>query len=118
RSLPARLLAGAYPVVTVFDIVVTGNHWFLDALGGVVICVLAAALVSGAGRLLGRHRAVAAGRPAAPLSLPNGSGDVDGGLSRRRHRRAQRDHSEDHHAERGQLEDRGEALGGESLSED
>jgi hypothetical protein len=36
-----KALAGAYPVVTLFCIVVTANHYFLDALGGLMILVAA-----------------------------------------------------------------------------
>ncbi len=45
RSRWARGLAAAYPVMTLFAIVVTANHFILDAAGG--------ALVLGAGALLG-----------------------------------------------------------------
>jgi hypothetical protein len=42
----AKVLAGAYPVITLFAIIVTGNHWWLDGVGGLV-CL-------GAGFLLAR----------------------------------------------------------------
>ncbi len=42
----ARVLIAIYPVLTLFGIVVTGNHYFLDALGGLVTL--------GAGYLIGR----------------------------------------------------------------
>ena len=32
-----RALAAAYPFLTLFAIVVTGNHWWLDAAGGALI---------------------------------------------------------------------------------
>jgi hypothetical protein len=32
----AKVLAGLYPVLTLFDIVVTGNHYWIDGLGGLV----------------------------------------------------------------------------------
>jgi hypothetical protein len=42
----AKVLAALYPIATVFAVVVTGNHYLLDAVGG--------ALVLGAGYLLAR----------------------------------------------------------------
>lgn len=33
----AKLAAGAYPALTLFAIVVTANHWWIDAVGGVVV---------------------------------------------------------------------------------
>ncbi|CAN5813860.1 hypothetical protein BH18ACT2_BH18ACT2_23980 [soil metagenome] len=39
RSNWARGLAVAYPIVTVYVVVATGNHFILDAVGGVVIFV-------------------------------------------------------------------------------
>ena len=38
-----RLLAAAYPLLTVFAIVVTANHYWLDAVGGAVILALGTA---------------------------------------------------------------------------
>jgi hypothetical protein len=32
----ARALAVAYPVATLFGVIVTGNHFWLDAVGGLV----------------------------------------------------------------------------------
>jgi hypothetical protein len=46
RSPFTRALAVAYPVATLFAVIVTGNHYWIDALGGVVVL--------GAGVLLGR----------------------------------------------------------------
>ena len=46
RSPLTRALAVAYPVATLFAVIVTGNHYWVDALGGVVVL--------GAGVLLGR----------------------------------------------------------------
>ncbi|MEO7442939.1 MAG: phosphatase PAP2 family protein, partial [Acidimicrobiales bacterium] len=37
RSRPARWLVVLYPVVTVFAVVVTANHYWLDAAGGLVV---------------------------------------------------------------------------------
>jgi hypothetical protein len=34
RSRPAKILAAAYPALTVTAITLTGNHYFLDAVGG------------------------------------------------------------------------------------
>jgi membrane-associated phospholipid phosphatase len=37
RSVWAKWLFGLYPVVIGFAIIVTGNHWFLDALAGALV---------------------------------------------------------------------------------
>jgi hypothetical protein len=37
RRAASRLLAIAYPVVTLYCIVVTGNHYFIDAVGGAAV---------------------------------------------------------------------------------
>jgi hypothetical protein len=39
----ARLLADLYPVATLFAIVVTGNHFWLDAVGGALVLAVGAA---------------------------------------------------------------------------
>lgn len=40
RRLVVKVLAAAYPVATMFAIVVTGNHFWLDAVGGLAVLVL------------------------------------------------------------------------------
>jgi hypothetical protein len=47
----ARLAAAVYPLVTLTAIVVTGNHWILDAAGGVAAFGAALALTTAANRL-------------------------------------------------------------------
>ena len=37
RTTPAKLLAGIYPLLTLFAIVVTANHYWIDGLGGVAV---------------------------------------------------------------------------------
>jgi membrane-associated phospholipid phosphatase len=54
-----RALAVAYPVVTLFAVMATGNHFLLDAVAGTLLTLLVAALAS---RLAAWRR----GRPAAP----------------------------------------------------
>lgn len=54
RSLKA--LAVLYPVVTLFCIVVTANHWVLDAVGGLVTFGTALGVVTVADHLWRRHR--------------------------------------------------------------
>jgi hypothetical protein len=49
----AKALAVAYPIVTIFVVVITGNHYVLDAVGGAVIFAVGygvARLVTRAGR--------------------------------------------------------------------
>jgi hypothetical protein len=65
RPLWGRILAALYPAVTVFSIVVTANHYFADAFGGLV--VLAVGLV---GALLVSGDARRVERPAAPADAP------------------------------------------------
>lgn len=74
RARWAQILAGSYPAATLFAIVVTGNHFWLDAVGG--------AVVLGVGWLLGsrladwndRRLAAAVERGSAAVS-PGGGGD-------------------------------------------
>jgi len=40
RRTWVRVLAASYPICTLFAIVVTGNHYWLDAAGGAVILAL------------------------------------------------------------------------------
>ncbi len=53
KSTGAKVLAGLYPVLTVIVIVITANHYFLDAVGGFFILgvgYVAARLLTHAGR--------------------------------------------------------------------
>jgi hypothetical protein len=54
RSL--KVLAVVYPLVTLTCIVVTANHWVLDALGGLVAFGAALGVVTAVDRLWRRHR--------------------------------------------------------------
>jgi hypothetical protein len=54
RTTWARVLAIAYPIVTVIVIVLTGNHYILDAVGGLVVLAIGwaiAARITRAGRV-------------------------------------------------------------------
>ena len=42
-----RVLAVLYPAVTVYTVVATGNHYFLDAVGGLIAFLVAHVLASG-----------------------------------------------------------------------
>lgn len=64
RRTWVRLLGALYPVATLFVIIGTGNHYFLDAVGGVVAC-LGGVLVA---RLLSRRQILPPWRRAKPLS--------------------------------------------------
>jgi hypothetical protein len=44
----ARVIAALYPVLTLFDIIVTGNHYWIDGLGGLA-CLAAAFTIARAG---------------------------------------------------------------------
>jgi len=59
----AKILAASYPVMTVTVIVVTGNHYILDAVGGFLVLLI--------GFVVAR-RLTRAGRGARPSPLPTG----------------------------------------------
>jgi hypothetical protein len=59
RRALARTLAAAYPCLTAFAVLATGNHYVLDLLGGALTLVLAAAIVRVSSALLPRLPAVA-----------------------------------------------------------
>src|SRR6185436_2265015 len=37
RNRVAKVLWGVYPVLVAFVVIVTGNHWFMDAVAGAVV---------------------------------------------------------------------------------
>jgi hypothetical protein len=51
RSKWAKVLVYAYPFLTLFAIVVTGNHFILDAVGGAVVLAVGYGLGWGLTRL-------------------------------------------------------------------
>ena len=57
RRTWAKVLWALYPVSIVFCIVVTANHWILDAVGGWVVLGLGYLCAVGLGRLLATRRA-------------------------------------------------------------
>ncbi|MGZ7003909.1 MAG: phosphatase PAP2 family protein, partial [Acidimicrobiales bacterium] len=64
----AKVLVALYPLTTVFAIVVTANHYLLDAVGGVAVLgvgYLLARLVTGSASGRGRAEAGAQARSAA-----------------------------------------------------
>jgi membrane-associated phospholipid phosphatase len=56
RRGAARVLLALYPVTMLLCIVVTGNHWILDAVGAWVVLALAYACALGVERLSRRAR--------------------------------------------------------------
>ena len=64
RSTWAKVLVTLYPIATVTVVVVTGNHYFLDAVGGLVIFVIG----YGVARLVGYVRVSWRKRQAEPDS--------------------------------------------------
>jgi hypothetical protein len=66
QSRVVRGVAIAYPIVTVYTVVATGNHYFLDAVGGLLVFLFAALLArlvtSASHRTHGVHDLQAAGR--------------------------------------------------------
>ena len=72
-----RALGWAYPVLIAVDIVVTGNHYVLDIVGGLVVVLPAAALAAWIVRARPEVAAAAGGAP-----VPAGAGpDVTSGPS-------------------------------------
>lgn len=55
RGRLVRALGIAYPLVTVFVVMVTGNHFILDAVAAVVFFLVAVAIVDVVGRVTGRR---------------------------------------------------------------
>ena len=66
-SRGARVALIAYPCLTVFAIIVTGNHYWIDAVGGVIVL--------GAGYAVGSRLARYLPGVAAPDSLQSDNND-------------------------------------------
>ncbi len=80
RVRAVRVLAVAYPLVTTFVVLATGNHYVLDVLAGALTVVLAVALQTGLSRLLASRRLapVAANEPARhPSHEQSGTATAD-----------------------------------------
>ena len=56
RHRATRALAIAYPIVTLATIIVTGNHYWLDAVGGALVIGLGWLIGSRLARMMGTHR--------------------------------------------------------------
>ena len=67
RRTWAKVLWALYPVSIFFCIVVTANHWILDAVGGWVVLGLGYLCAIGFGRLLATRRAAKATRTTATV---------------------------------------------------
>lgn len=61
RRTAIRVLGACYPVLTTLVVMSTGNHYFLDAVGGIVDLLLAAGIVLLVGRLARRRPTPASG---------------------------------------------------------
>jgi hypothetical protein len=99
-----RALVLAYPALTLFAIVVTANHYIIDAAGGALALGVGFLLGSALTAFLGRRRrrggrdrspapaaAPPAAAPAATAPAPTGDGDGNGnGTRRQRHAEPQR----------------------------
>jgi len=94
---PAKVLAAVYPLCTLTAIVVTANHWILDAAGGLAVFGAGLAVAAAAGRwgskdAAGRgreegHDGRILGRDTPPERVDpprSGRGGADSGLHRRR----------------------------------
>ena len=58
RGRALKLLAGIMPVVMLGGIVLTANHYFLDAAAGAFVCLAALAIAQGIRRIVGTQRAL------------------------------------------------------------
>ena len=65
RSWWGKALAVAYPVATIYVVVITANHYLLDAMGGLVVFAVAYGIARAVTRA-GRRPPVPAGEPARP----------------------------------------------------
>ncbi len=65
RTRPARIAWGCYPLMVVFVVLATGNHYLLDAVVGVALAAVAAVVAWGLGRLRPAWRFDASGGRAA-----------------------------------------------------
>ena len=96
RRRSARTLAVAYPCATTFAVVVTGNHFWLDAVGGVVALAVGIGVACLVRRLNvggGDHAGTVARSPAAgadpPADVPSVAGaGAPHGTERRPHQEA------------------------------
>jgi len=68
RSRPARIAWAGYPLMVVFVVMATGNHYLLDAVAGILVAAVAAVVAWWLGRLRPATWALRTGRerPAAP----------------------------------------------------
>jgi PAP2 superfamily len=66
RSRAAKVLGLLYPLLTLFSIVVTANHYFLDAVGGAVIILAAMSILRAIDRRGSRRRLTAMSEQVAP----------------------------------------------------
>ena len=65
-----RWLALAHPVATVFAVVATGNHFWLDGVAGAALVALGSVAATARARPGVRHRAQPARLPAADIGFP------------------------------------------------
>jgi membrane-associated phospholipid phosphatase len=63
ESKAVRAIGCLYPLVTIFAVLATGNHYLLDIVGGALVACLSFAAVAGAGRLAQVRRSPAAQTP-------------------------------------------------------
>ena len=79
----ARVLVVAYPFLTLFAIVVTANHYWLDAAGGAVVLGAGAAVARAdpAGRLRARRRRAGRRDREEAVDLTGGTEDTDAGVA-------------------------------------
>lgn len=82
RSRAAKVLAACYPLLTLFAIVVTANHFFLDAAGGLAV-LGAGYLIARAIAAVSRHRASGAPDTSVEVAQLAESGEESGEESRR-----------------------------------
>ena len=86
-----RVVAACYPVIVLFVIIGTANHWTLDAVGGLVAVVAAASLWRLATSSL-LHPAAGAQGTFAPGPVPEGCPTLEGEAAEQRREAFRVDH--------------------------
>jgi len=77
RHRSTRALAVAYPVLTLLTIIVTGNHYWLDAVGGAVVIGIGWMLGSRLAGMMGRHHRGGGTVPEGPVPAASAPGPDD-----------------------------------------
>jgi hypothetical protein len=70
RTRVARVLWACYPLMVIFVVMATGNHYLLDAVAGVLVAAMGAGVAWGLGRLRPGAWAFRRGPEPVPVAEP------------------------------------------------